>query len=82
MKCYVAMLPRLRAEEELAAIQRGHAFIDRPLEGRARTTYVTQLQRVASGARQARRRMERADIGVLTGMGIPVRLTGAAAQKQ
>lgn len=80
LKCYVAMLPRLRAEEELAAIQRGHAFTDRPLEGRDRTSYVTQLQRTASGSR--RPKMSKADIGVLTSMGVPVRMVGPAAKEK
>ena len=74
------MLPRLRAEGELSSIQQGHAFIERPLEGKDRTAYVTQLQRLASGVKQAGRPMGKGDLVTIQSMGIPVRRVGAAAE--
>lgn len=80
LRCYTAMLPRLRAEEELAAIQRGHAFTERPLEAQDRKSYVDQLQRLANPSKRAKRRMTRADLGTLSAMGIPVKRVGAATE--
>jgi hypothetical protein len=76
-RAHVAALPRLRAEEELASIQRGHAFTDRPLEGRARSGYIGELERHARGERHARKRMDKSSLGVLASMGIKVRRVGA-----
>ncbi len=75
------MLPRLRAEEELAAIQRGHAFTDRPLEGRARSGYIEELKRLGTaGGKAVRRKLGKGDLQALMGMGVAVRREGVAAE--
>ena len=80
-RAYVSMLPRLRAEEELAAIQVGHAFTERPLEGPARKSYVGDLKRLATAGRKvARKKLGKGDMAALEGMGIAVKRQGAAAE--
>ena len=77
-RAHVAMLPRLRAEEQLAGIQRGHAFVERPMAGRARSSYVAELERSASGGQRTKRPLSKGDLGVLANMGIAVRRVGTA----
>jgi hypothetical protein len=78
-RCYVQMLPRLRAEEELAEIQHGHAFVERPMQQQARGQYIASLEQQRSGERQSRKRLDKSSLGVLAGMGIPVKRQGDGA---
>lgn len=47
LQCYMAGLPKLEAQEEIAAIQRGHAFTDRPMEDRDRARHMRELRKRA-----------------------------------
>jgi hypothetical protein len=47
LRCYWEMLPRLEARRELAAIQQGHAFVERPLEARDHREYIRELRKRA-----------------------------------
>lgn len=72
----MAALPKLRAEETLAAIQVGHAYVERPMEGNPRGQYIAALEKAQSG--EGPRRLNKGDLGRIQSM-IPVRRVGAAA---
>ena len=48
LRCYWEMLPRLEARRELAAIQQGHAFTERPLEVKDQRAYIRELKERAA----------------------------------
>jgi hypothetical protein len=76
-RAYVAALPKLRAEETLAAIQVGHAYVERPMQQHARGQYVKGLEKAQSG--EGPRRLDKGDLGRIASM-LPVRKVGAAAE--
>lgn len=47
------MLPRLEAQRELAAIQTGHAYVDRAMEDRDQRHYVRGLRKRAGYEQQS-----------------------------
>jgi hypothetical protein len=75
-RCYVAGLPKLRSEETLAAIQVGHAFVERPMQQNARGQYIASLEKAQSG--EGPRRLNKGDLSRIQSM-IPVRKVGIAA---
>ena len=75
-RAYVAALPKLKAEETLAAVQVGHAFTERPMQQNARGTYISSLEKAQSG--EGPRRLNRGDLSRIQSM-IPVRKVGIAA---
>lgn len=70
------MLPRLRAAEEIADMQIGHAFTERPMSQHARGQYVGQLEQQRSGEGPQRRRLNSGDLAAIAGMGVVVRRQG------
>jgi hypothetical protein len=74
----VAGLPKLRAEETLAAIQVGHAFVERPMQQNPRGQYIAALEKAQSG--EGPRRLNKGDLSRIQSM-IPVRRVGAAREK-
>jgi hypothetical protein len=75
-RAYVAALPKLRAEETLAAIQIGHAYVERPMQQNARGQYFASLEKAQSG--EGPHRLNKGDLSRIQSM-IPVRRVGAAA---
>ena len=80
-RVYVRMLPRLRAEETMAALNTGHAYTERPMPQRARGEYVAALEKQVSGERRGRR-LGKGDLQALAHMGVTVRREGAAAEAE
>lgn len=74
------MLPRLRAEDQLEAIQAGHSFVERPMQQRARGEYVAHLEKQRSGGQQGPRKIGKADLATIRHMGIPVKRQGGKAE--
>ena len=68
--------PKLRAEETLAAIQVGHAFVERPMQQHARGQYIAALEKAQSG--EGPRRLNKGDLSRIQSM-LPVRVVGTAA---
>lgn len=78
-RAYVAMLPRLRAEDQLEAIQAGRSFVERPMQQRARGDYIAHLERQRSGGRGGPRKLGKADLATIRHMGIPIKRQGGEA---
>jgi hypothetical protein len=74
------MLPRLRAEEELAEIQHGHAYVERPMQQRARGQYIASLEGQRTGGSKGPRKLGPGDVARIQHMGIPVKRQGKEAE--
>lgn len=75
---YAKMLPRLEAERELAAINQGHAVVERPLDTQSHGTYMRELRKRAAGPDAPRPR--RVSVETLAAFGIPVHREGQKEQ--
>lgn len=75
-RVYVAALPKLKAEETLAAVQIGHAYVERPMSKEARGPYIAALEKAQSGG--GARRLDKSALGRIQTM-LPVRKVGVAA---